>query len=407
MSNQVSKILADQYIKLCSLKVDRQHEADLIGRLLENIQTYETDNPKFKPTEDRPSTSNDVSTQQIFSVKDDVLASALSTEIENFPRIQLALNICDYCFLVLSKNSHIPPLLINLIEQLKPTYMRLCLLSPLEVIRGCNPVLKIINTIISYTPQWKDESSVNFPTYGKLLSLINFKTKSSDNLYNAVDTGLAKILQIKENQQKRGLIFERRLIEREASITLTRTANSICKKIIQDLSMKYELDGLLSSFLKDTWSRLIILEYVRKDNSSFIEIVGTFILLALSVRKLRNNDELTFLANNMPALNESIIRGLQKLSIGESEINEFLSSIESIHLKLIKEQTDNPANLSNDKSQSKTSKQEDIIRLDPIDVFATTTEQIEPSVKPSDTNADKQLSKLETSVKSELESSES
>ncbi|MEP1741220.1 MAG: hypothetical protein ABJL34_06110, partial [Kangiellaceae bacterium] len=235
MGNNVSKVLQDQYLKLCALKVDKEQQQHLLDQLLSNLKSAEQ-NLVSELTPDANCLSS--YEQRVLTTCSDDSEQDLS-QIGEFPRIKLAADIIDYAFLQVSTNPKIPDLLKLIIMSLKPSLFRLTLEDYRTLISESNPLLQTIDVLVSYTPLWKDEQKANFPTFKKLVSLLDFAEASSNQLADRLKETVFTIAQIRENQQKRSLIFEKRLVEREASAAITKTSQLFIAELLGQIKERY------------------------------------------------------------------------------------------------------------------------------------------------------------------------
>ncbi len=392
MGNNVSKVLQDQYLKLCSLKVDKEQQQHLLDQLLSNLKSAEQ-NLASELTPDANCLSN--YEQRVLTTCSDDSNQDLS-QIGEFPRIKLAADIIDYAFLQVSTNPKIPDLLKLIIMSLKPSLFRLTLEDYRTLISESNPLLQTIDILVSYTPLWKDEQKANFPTFKKLVSLLDFAEASSNQLADKLRETAITITQIRENQQKRSLIFEKRLVEREASAAITKTSQLFITELLGQIKERYSLEAFLNEFLDTHWSRLLTLELVRRDEVAFIGSLELFIRLINSLADISSKQALNHLIDELPKLKEGLLAGLTKLAVSELEANEFLNEIESRHLAIIQQNSQ----LSNDDDSSDSASdnevapseaelektpsidEDDLIRLKPTDFYATQIEQPVDDIAP-------------------------
>jgi hypothetical protein len=382
MGNNVSKVLQDQYLRLCSLKVDINKQQLLLELLLENLKLAEKKLACDLIPDAKLLPSYDQKVLESCSDKTNLeLIDSLSL-IGEYPRIKLAADTIDFAFDQISKDKKIPVLLKLIIMSLKPSLFRLALEDYKTLVSDTNPILQTIDILISYVPLWKDEQKVNFPTFKKLVSLLDFIETSPNELAQKLEHTVQPIAQIKANQQKRSLIFEKRLVEREASSAITRTSQLFVNEILEQIKKRYILEPFLSSFIEQHWQRLLSLEFVRHDKIAFINSILLLVRLIRSLAEINSKQALDHLIDELPELKQGLLAGFNKLATSEIEANEFLTEVESRHLIIIQENsqlsyddtsaaTDNQdaPQASTDSNQSTIINEDDLIRLKPTDFY--------------------------------------
>lgn len=389
MTNQVRKILRDQYSKIVSLRQDSDEESELVEKIQSALKQYEAKQAVIDANSLATNPSNNTDLFEVIDADQNYALNNLSTSSKTNPRVNLARLITNYCFVQLNSHQQIPKLLKELILKLKSPLLRLTIDDPSSIISLDNPIFVITELLVGYTPLWKDESSVNYPTFGKLATILNFSQSPHEQLSKKLQDAMLPVAQIRENQQKRSLIFEKRLVERETSSALTSNAQFVVSNLLQVILNNYQLEPLLSDFLKQEWSRLMQLQYVRKDHEGLIQAIVTYVLLVLSVRKVSTKQEFDWLLESLPILSKLLTQGFEKLSLAGDVTSNFLAQVESIHLKIIKENAHNEFENQSSNSLESQSNNEEIIRLKPSGVFAPYSEQPEQLDTAEETKTDR------------------
>ncbi len=418
MGNNVSKVLSDQYLKLCALKVDETKQQQLLKQLLANLQSAEQQLvSELTPDPERlPLYQQDV----LISCSDGENSSLIDEPamIGEFPRIKLTADIVDYSFKQISGNQRIPELLKLIILSLKPTLFRLALEDYRTLVSQSNPILQTMDILISYVPLWKDEKKANYPTFKKLCSLLDFVDTTSAQLSDKLIQTVQPIAQIRENQQKRSLIFEKRLVEREASAAITKSSQLFVDEIASQINQRYQLEPLLTDFLEQHWSRLLTLEFVRRDQAAFVNSVKLFIRLINSLAEIHSKEAFNHLVDELPELKKGLLDGLTKLAVSELEANEFLTELEARHLTIIQQNSqlsteqqsteiseNDQASQSSDEQSKPNIDEEDLIRLKPTDFYSMNNDEMpvveqEISAASTDVESDSDLSDVSDELSS-------
>jgi len=266
---------------------------------------------------------------------------------------------------------HLPLLLKQLLYQIRLPMIRLALLEIKDVLKENSPPLQLIKELLRYECFWKDESQLGFPIYSKLSQLLMFSSVETGELPQSFKNALKPIIQIRENQSKRASIFEKRLLEAEQSKIKTNQANGLIKQIIQKLTNEIAEDSVVSDFLTDYWGRLLVLDFLRKDDQLFYSSVAVMVKLVESVTPPKTNQQLTGIIDSLAELNQAMLVGLSRLSIEEATKKNLLSSIESIHISIISGAQSSLANEINaeSKNELRVKNNEEIVRLKPTNIL--------------------------------------
>ncbi len=391
MGNEVSKVLRNQYLKLCSLKVDEVHQVTIQNSLDNKLQQVEKRFADNLEPDGNLLQSYSRPLLKICLEDDQQLEALLAPGLGEYPKLKLTSDLVEFLFLQVNNSSSIPELLKLLINTLKPSLFRLALGNHKSLIEDSNPIIQAIETLINYVPLWKDEDKVNYPTFKKLTSLLNFAEVDQKELQEKLQQQVAQVQQILENQQKRSLIFEKRLVEREASLVVTNNSDRFIEKLVEDLKQAYQLDSLLVEFIDQYWVKLLKLEFIRQDYVAFMKALELILRLFFSLKELNNQRELNLLVDGLPIIKQGLIDGLDKIAVSEIEANEFLNKVEQQHLEIIQKQTLNRENetldsdsdseqSTNEDSSEQSSKnttqpapkidEDDLIRLKPNDFYS-------------------------------------
>jgi len=401
MSENQNNQTQRQFSEIMAFSVDDQEEEKLISQILAYTLSQELAQSPLLPVEDNDRDKSYVALDKVVEEFFLTQSSSSRKDLSKFAKIQFAITLTEKVFSQLIGSIKLPYLLAKLILQIKLPFFRLMLSSPEIILNHNNPATHLISKLTSYCTIWKDESKIGYPTFSKLSQLLSFENTPNHLLLKQFNNALSPITEIKQNQQKRSLIFEKRLKETEDTLAKNSICQQIVDRIFQQLNSNFQLEQKISERLNDDWRQLLQLEYVRDEEQAFFESVNTLSTLLLSLEPVDSSEMLNWLMDTIPSLNERLNKGFIKLSLSDIDTNEFFASLEALHIQMI-------AKANQEFSASQTSSddgtREAILRLDPSDVFNQPGEQLERSeavisneaAKEELPNPSKKINRIET-----------
>lgn len=389
--------------KIRAISVDKTAEKaayKLIQKSLQNFEAKIDLGANLKAFRNEASSVENESnfTTNILINFDKGTSCSLENVLKDFPVFKfIAIFVINF-FQHIKNYPELPPRLESAIVQVQLPLFRLAMSQPKIILNAQHPSFLLINELIDYTPFWKDESKVGFPTYTKLSHLLSFSDSNKQQLTDRFSTTLKQVVKIKNNQQKRALIFEKRLKETEQGKAKIATANDLVNKIITLICELKDLPEVLSEVFNNPWRKLLQLEYLRADNKSFNDAIQLMKSLIVSLKPITSRLALNQLFEGLPAINQQLKAGFDKTSLDENQSEDFIAKIEAMHIALISESEQTIIEESASGLESSTPLKsthnasagpEEILRLKPSDIFGTSTEETideEPALPIEETN---------------------
>jgi len=370
--------------------VDKEAERQLKKHLIRSIYQYQLNFNSL-------STKDLLLETALFRPLNKIYTPEIFKETNNYPVLKLILLFIDAIFEQVSKNYDHSDLLKYLIFKIRLPLLIVCLSSPQSIIAKKNAGLTLITELCHFYTTWKDEGTIGFPTYTKLNEVLSFEITKAEVINQQFIQILNDVKIINGNQQKRTLIFEKRLKETEKSHSKTIQGKAFIQLLIDDLFSLYSLDDFIKDFINDSWRKLLQLEYVREDNMNFHSAVQTMLTLAKSGQKIKSKTVFNQIIDTLPELNERLTLGINRLSLDNEQTSTFTSELELLHILLIKQSNNNF-----DITTGEIANKEDILLLAPSGVFSN-----EFSENMSDANQEFEInSSTETSTENSSSSEE-
>ncbi len=247
----------------------------------------------------------------------------------------------------------------TLILKLQLPLLKTAILQPKMLIDPIHPAFLLINEIKDYSRFWQHENEIGHPTFTKISQSLQIDDQSYKDINSYFLNAFNQMISIKNTQNKRASIFEKRLKETELSKEKLETAIEIATNVCSKISQSIELPDVLIKLFNGPWKNLLQLEYVRDDEVAFEKAIKDACRIILSVQPIQDKESLDKLFVQLPNINKALKKAFQKISYSDKRTLQFLSEIEAIHISLIKdsEQSINKAG------------EEGILRLKPVDVF--------------------------------------
>lgn len=377
MTNDIHKTLQALYHSICSIEVDFDRQSIIGDELIKALSSYDAERRQHFDITNLDQLNTPLSYQEIL-LKHAERKNELVEEVENFPRYILPLLTTDRFYRLLDEKIELPTLLKFLLVQFRMPLLRLCFDKPEFASSIQNSFVQLSNMLISYRVMWKDEQNVGFPTFNKLFQLSDFNNKLGGDLESYFRETKSATEQTLNAQQKRGLIFEKRLRETELTSSTNQRTEKVIEKLLAELTIGKELPDWLSDFLNNRWKNLLRLEMVRQEDEELLSSIKVAILLIDSIYVPQSKSQFDNFMDHLPYLNEHLVAGFRKLAVDANEVEEFISQIESIHIQIIAECNQKFQQQGGDKEESQKNNQpideDDIIRLKPTPMFEEGTD---------------------------------
>ncbi len=362
MSNIPLEQLEKLYQELCKIAVDPQFENKVCQQIQTAILNYEAKNIGLTLDMILLIEGEYPSIESIIKHSKNPDGKRLTAQIDKYPKLKFAVTLVNQLFEDVSCQPNLPHLLKHLIYQIRMPFLRLTFQNLEASLKPNHPANLLIAELLSFIPFWRNENQIGYPTFTKLSASLSFEKTSDASILSQFESTLETVRQIKNNQIKRSLIFEKRLVETETSLNQKQQAQKLVQQLIKYLRECWEIPDFVERCLEETWSLLLNLEYVRKDDLSFNKALNTALTLILSCQKIRNKEQLDWLFDILPQINEALSEGFERLAIEETVKSEFLAALESYHIDLIAHANESIANLS-----ARSNQEADLIRLQPAD----------------------------------------
>jgi len=279
-------------------------------------------------------------------------------------------------FSYINESYKLPHRLECLIEQLQLPILRQSHIQPKLLLNGQHPAFLLLNELVDYAPFWKDESKIGYPTYTKLSHLLIFSEIKNQSLSDHFTHLLQQVKSIKNNQQKRALIFEKRLKETELGKAKITTADIVVGQITKQIEDLKELPKIVKDIIDQSWSKLLKLEFLRSDEKAFSEALMVLKTLIASLRPITNKESLDHLFEDLPKINQQLTAGFQKTALENDQAETLIAEIETMHIALISESKKTISESDNlESSVEKNTSSNEILRLKPSDIFGELPEQ--------------------------------
>ncbi len=366
-----------------AVPVDKSAEkkaSRLILKILLDIELRIDQTEKLKPiaANNRSNQPSSAYLELVLSKMTDNEKTSLKQSFKKFPIFGLVNVFKKTFFSYLKEYDPLPQRLELLIEQIQLPLFRLAIAKPELILDSNHPGTLLLNELIEYAPFWKDESKIGYPTYTKLSQLLVFSDFDNSILSEHFSNLLQQIKKIKSNQQKRSLIFEKRLKETELSKAKIIIAHNVVKQIINQINQIEDLPQVVTNIIDQAWYKLLELEFLRNDDNAFSQALELVKTLIVSLKPIQNKTSLDQLFENLPKINQQLKRGFKKISLDEALAEQLVSEIELMHIALIS-QSEKTISESNDLQQPTTSNvnQDEILRLKPSDIYSNLQPQTE------------------------------
>ncbi|MDQ7049309.1 MAG: DUF1631 family protein [Enterobacterales bacterium] len=307
--------------------------------------------------------------------------SRLTNQISKYPKLKLAITLINHIFLGVDQQINLPILLKHLIYQIRMPFLRLTLQQPEHSLDQDHVANQLIAELLSFIPFWKNEQNIAYPTFTKLSQALSFEKTSDASVLGRFDLALNIVKKIKRDQIKRSLIFEKRIVETEDSLSRKEQAHDIVERLIDVLNQEYNSPDFIKKMLQDIWSLLLNLEFVRKDDIAFFKAFKTMLSLLISCQIITTKNQLSWLDIALPKLSEELNEGFERLAIDDSTNNEFQTTLEAYHISLMS--STNQSISMDSPVTSGRQKQSDLIRLQPPSFLGASTEPVQLKSKQS------------------------
>ena len=381
----------------------REKAADLFPKIILEYELAKTDESDEATGETPP---NIESIDEIIDSVNPKNKIKLQQLFNKIPEQKLAFHFVNCLFVQLVNDDNLPYLIRLLISQLYLPVLRLTFKQPGIIKDSQNSALRIISEVLDYTPIWKDEATIGFPTYNKLSIILYFQNTQNEHLLDQVTSALESIIQLKLNQRKRTLIFEKRLKEKERSQNKIAIANKIVDGIFIDLFENQAileispLPNCIQNIIDLIWKKLLFLEYVRDDIKVFHYTLNILRDLLISILPISHQEALDWLFEKLPKINSAIKKASSKTSCDQVVSSSILNELEAIHIQLISESKKSIKEAKTNGSYRASGEAEEILRLPPSDVFGMGVQSStqNPTVKKESPIAEKLDSKFSIEV---------
>lgn len=335
------------------------------------VRVDQTERVKSSVGEDRANNIPGSNLDQTLNELTDKINAVLEKNLNEFPIFGFT-NIFVKSFFAYVKNGkRLPHRLECLIEQLQLPLLRQAHTQPKLLLNGQHPAFLLLNELVDYAPFWKDESKIGYPTYTKLSRLLVFSEFKNHSLTDHFANLLQQIKSIKNSQQKRALIFEKRLKETESGKAKITTANIVVGQIIKQISELEDLPEIVTAIFEKSWRKLLELEFLRADEKAFGEALTLIKTLIVSLKPINNKMSLGQLLENLPKIGQQLRAGFQKTSLDNDLAETLITEMETMHIALIRESENTISESESSELPAKnTTSSDEILRLKPSDIFA-------------------------------------
>jgi len=375
MNPDIEKHLQGILSTLNEVNVDHQSETQFRKQFLSEIHQQEQKIAGQTVEEILNQTDQYPSIRQLFEYKLEEQNKPLIDQLEHYPKFHFAISFVENIFDAIDNYQRLPQLLKYLIYKIRLPLLRLIVIKPELIIQTKLPAIELINEIIAYLVIWKDEKSFGYPTYTKLSQIIIFHTCNDESLEPLFKNLITPIHTIREEQQKRSLVFEKRLKDTEQSTELKSSAKILVVSLLNEINNSYNLIPLTAELFESSWRQLLELDILRNDKDSFYSHLVTFIMLVKSTQPINSKQQLDWLIDHIEIINQEINHILDTIGTISNKYQQLTSQLELIHIDLIEKNShfNQPSHEHN--SGGINSKSEQILRLKPSNVFASMAEQ--------------------------------
>jgi len=378
MNPDIEKHLQNIFHSLDEVNVDHQSEAQLRNQILSAIHQHEQQIANQTIDEILNQTSHYLSILELFEISLDEKNKDIIGQLGNYPKIHFAFSFVQNIFDAIDNYQQLPQLLKHLIYQIRLPLLRLIINKTELVAQAKLPAIELINELIAYLVIWKDEKTYGYPTYTKLSQIIIFYTCNDDSLEKLFKNLITPIHTIREEQQKRSLVFEKRIKDTEQSAELKSSAKILVTALIQEMYDNYNIIPLVKEMVESSWQQLLELDVLRNDDKSFYSHLVALIMLVKSTQPINSKQELDWLMDNVEKINQAINKALERIGIISKKHLQLASQLELLHIDLIErsshltsEKDKQDFNLDNNNNNSEP---EQILRLKPSGIFEPTRE---------------------------------
>ena len=363
MSKFPKQQLSSLYQRLSDVAVDPLFEDKVRQQIHDVILNYEAKNLGLSIEMILLLNGEYASIEHLISHSKQPEGIRLAKQINKHPKLKLTITLVNQVFLGIDQQTNLPALLKHLIYQIRMPFLRLTLQQLEPSLNQNHPANLLIAELLSFIPFWKNEQKIGYPTFTKLSQVLAFEKTSDASVLNKLEAALDIVKQIKKEQIKRSLIFEKRIVETEDSLHRKEQAKDIVTRLISSLNRQYLTPDFVKKMFNETWSTLLNLEFVRNDDIAFSRAFKTMVSLLISCQTINSAEQLEWLDKELPKLSDELNQGFERLAIEDKVKNGFLNELEAFHINLMSTaKLDTTIGSSN---TNKSQQQSDLIRLKP------------------------------------------
>jgi len=400
MNTDIEKHLQNVLSTLNEVSVDHQSETQLRKLFLSEIHQQEQKKANLTVDEIITQTSQYLTIRELFEYPLKNQHKPLINQLDSYPKIYFAISFVQNLFDAIDKDQRLPKLLRHLIYQIELPLLRLIINNPELIIQARLPAIELINELIAYLVIWKDEKPFGYPTYTKLSQIIIFHTYNEDSLELLFKNLIAPIRTIREQQQKRSLVFEKRLKDTEQSAELKISANLIVMGLIEEIKVHFRLIPLTTELFESSWRQLLELDVLRNNRESFYSHLIALVTLIRSTQPINSKQDLDWLVDNIEKINQSLTSCLEKTGLVSNKHYQLTSQLEQLHIDLIEKNSHlkHQPSKDNPKRSDSNRKAEQVLRLKPgniFDSFSNESEELTGESRPIDIVEKEPLSIIE------------
>lgn len=206
--------------------------------------------------------------------------------------------------------------------------------------RGGHPARKLLNEIATSALGWlPPEEGQHDPLLEKVESVVTRVLNEYEDDMEVFQELLTDFVSFVAVEKRRVGLVERRTLDAEDGRAKSEAARAAVQQVIEDKMAGRCLPDVVVNLLRDAWSNVLFLIYLREgDESEEWQLSTATIDELLWSVDISRQVERKELLQRVPAILKSIREGLAKISFNHFDMNAMFSELEAVHLKRLKGQ---------------------------------------------------------------------
>ena len=206
--------------------------------------------------------------------------------------------------------------------------------------RGGHPARKLLNEIATSAIGWlPPEEGQHDPLLEKVESVVTRVLNEYEDDMEVFQELLTDFVSFVAVEKRRVGLVERRTLDAEDGRAKSEAARAAVQQVIEDKMAGRCLPDVVVNLLRDAWSNVLFLTYLREgDESEEWQLSTATIDELLWSVDISQQVERKELLQRVPAILKSIREGLAKISFNHFDMNAMFGELEAVHLKRLKGQ---------------------------------------------------------------------